>query len=91
MLYIIFEHASGYGIFKVVAQEEIGVLLPEVQEAQTDLARFGKLVKLVAFMPFKSAANALDNINCVSEGERFVCGYVISSLLCVFWLFWHCI
>ncbi|XP_028391508.1 nucleolar protein 56-like [Dendronephthya gigantea] len=68
VLYIIYEHASGYGIFKVVAQEEIGVLLPEVQEAQTDLARFGKLVKLVAFMPFKSAANALDNINCVSEG-----------------------
>ena len=47
------------------------MLLPEVQEAQTDLARFGKLVKLVAFMPFKSAANALDNINCVSEGEWF--------------------
>jgi nucleolar protein 56 len=65
----VYEHASGYGIFKIVAQEEIGVLLPEVQEAQTDLARFGKLVKLVAFMPFKSAANALDNINCVSEGK----------------------
>lgn len=75
VLYIIYEHASGYGIFKVVAQEEIGVLLPEVQEAQTDLARFGKLVKLVAFMPFKSAANALDNINCVSEGKNccFIC------------------
>lgn len=43
-------------------------MLPEVQQAQTDLARFGKLVKLVAFNPFKSAANALDNINCVSEG-----------------------
>jgi nucleolar protein 56 len=45
------------------------VLLPEVQEAQTDLARFGKLVKLVAFFPFKTAANALDNINCISEGN----------------------
>ena len=48
------------------------MLLPEVQEAQTDLARFGKLVKLVAFLPFKSAANALDNINCVSEGKECI-------------------
>jgi len=55
-------------VFKVIAQEEIGVLLPEVQESAGDLARFGKLVKLLAFAPFKSGANALDNINCISEG-----------------------
>lgn len=68
MLYVLYEHASGYAVFKVVSQEEIGVLLPEVQESVTDLSRFGKLVKLVAFSPFKSGANALDNINCISEG-----------------------
>lgn len=68
VLFILYEHASGYAVFKSVAQEEIGVLLPEVQEAQTDLARFGKLIKLVAFSPFKSATNALENINSVSEG-----------------------
>lgn len=67
-MFILYEHASGYAVFKSVAQEEIGVLLPEVQEAQTDLARFGKLIKLVAFSPFKSATNALENINSVSEG-----------------------
>jgi hypothetical protein len=55
-------------VFKVTAQEEVGALLPEVQEAVVDLARFGKLVKLVAFSPFKSGTNALDNINCISEG-----------------------
>lgn len=65
---MLYEHASGYAVFKVTAQEEVGVLLPEVQEAVVDLARFGKLVKLVAFSPFKSGTNALDNINCVSEG-----------------------
>ncbi|CAH3123831.1 unnamed protein product, partial [Porites lobata] len=68
VLYVLYEHASGYAVFKVVSQEEIGVLLPEVQESVTDLSRFGKLVKLAAFSPFKSGANALDNINCISEG-----------------------
>lgn len=65
---MLYEHASGYTIFKVVAQEEVGALLPEVQDSVVDLSRFGKLVKLVAFSPFKSGSNALDNINCVSEG-----------------------
>ena len=55
-------------MFKVIAQEEIGVLLPEVQESVADLSRFGKLVKLAGFSPFKSGTNALDNINCISEG-----------------------
>ena len=58
----------GYAVFKVIAQEEVGVLLPEVQESVVDLSRFGKLVKLVAFGPFKSGANALENMNCISEG-----------------------
>eukprot|EP00959_Pyramimonas_sp_CCMP1952_P209707 4387650-Pyramimonas_sp.AAC.2 len=34
----------------------------------SDLERFGKIVKLVGFKPFTSAANALENINAVSEG-----------------------
>lgn len=68
VLFVLYEHASGYAVFKVIAQEEIGVLLPEVQESVNDLARFGKLVKLSAFSPFKSGTNALDNTNCVSEG-----------------------
>ena len=65
---MLYEHASGYAVFKVIAQEEIGVLLPEVQESVADLSRFGKLVKLASFAPFKSGTNALDNINCISEG-----------------------
>ena len=71
VLYSLFEHAAGYAIFKVNATEEIGALLPEVQESVTDLERFGRLVKLVAFSPFKNAANALENINSISEGLYF--------------------
>ncbi|EDO37115.1 predicted protein [Nematostella vectensis] len=68
VLFVLYEHAAGYALFKVIAQEEVGALLPEVQEAVGDLALFGKLVKLVAFSPFKSGTNALDNVNCISEG-----------------------
>ena len=81
MLYALYEHAAGYAVFKVIAQEEIGVLLPEVQESAGDLARFGKLVKLLAFAPFKSGANALDNINCISEGWYSLCCKVLRTCL----------
>ena len=71
VMYTLFEHASGYAIFKVVAKEEIGALLPQVQESVLDLERFGKVIKLVAFSPFKSAVNALENLNSISEGRYF--------------------
>ena len=35
----------------------------------SDLTRFGKTVKLTAFKPFTSAANALEQINAVSESQ----------------------
>ncbi|XP_002155156.2 nucleolar protein 56 [Hydra vulgaris] len=68
VLYVLFEHAAGYAVFKVISSEDVGALLPEVQEAVLDLERFGRIVKLVAFSPFKTAANALENINSISEG-----------------------
>lgn len=33
------------------------------------MTRFGKVVKLVAFKPFTSAANALEQVNAVSESQ----------------------
>jgi nucleolar protein 56 len=33
------------------------------------MARFGKVCKLTAFKPFASAANALEQINAVSEAQ----------------------
>ena len=35
----------------------------------SDIARFGKTVKLTAFKPFTSAANALEQINAISESQ----------------------
>lgn len=67
--FLLFEAASGYALFEVTALDEIGTSVDAVQASVTDLARFGKAVKLTAFRPFASAANALEQINAVSESQ----------------------
>eukprot|EP00242_Pyramimonas_sp_CCMP2087_P000153 CAMPEP_0198196890 /NCGR_PEP_ID=MMETSP1445-20131203/372_1 /TAXON_ID=36898 /ORGANISM="Pyramimonas sp., Strain CCMP2087" /LENGTH=505 /DNA_ID=CAMNT_0043865937 /DNA_START=312 /DNA_END=1829 /DNA_ORIENTATION=+ len=66
--HVLYESASGYAVFECNATDEIGASAEAVKTAVTDLERFGKIVKLVGFKPFTSAANALENINAVSEG-----------------------
>lgn len=65
---MLFEHASGYAVFRCQDVEDIGSLLSEVQEAVLDFARFGSMITLEAFAPFKTGVNALENINSISEG-----------------------
>ncbi|XP_047112857.1 nucleolar protein 56 [Schistocerca piceifrons] len=67
-LYVLFEHAAGYAIFRVKEFEEVGMLLPQVEASVTDLSRFNQVVKLISFAPFKTASSALENINGISEG-----------------------
>lgn len=67
-LFVLYEHAAGYGLFKVEEFEEVGALLPQVEQSVLDLAKFNSIVKLVAFNPFKTAVAALENANAVSEG-----------------------
>eukprot|EP01137_Pigoraptor_chileana_P005743 Opistho-2@49202 len=68
VLYILYESASGYALFEATETEEIGLELASVQASISDLAKFGKVVKLKAFAPFQSAQAALENINNISEG-----------------------
>ena len=68
-LYVLYEHASGYSLFRVREFEEIGMSLPQVEASVVDLSNFATVVKLVAFHPFQSGINALDNINAISEGN----------------------
>ena len=63
---ILFEHASGYALFKVSGADVVS------QVVQPDFSQFSQLVTLLAFQPFKTAANALDNINNISEGTNAV-------------------
>ena len=65
---VLFEHASGYGLFKVKEFDEIAALTKEVEASVADVSAFNSLVSLAGFYPFKSAGDALANINAVSEG-----------------------
>ena len=77
---VLFEHAAGYALFRCQDVEDIGSLLPEVQEAVMDYSRFTSMVNLEAFSPFKTGANALDNINSISEGSLHHVTYMVFVL-----------
>lgn len=67
--FLLHESALGYALFKVVIQQDAaGLHLKEVQKAGQDLSKFGKMVTLVSFSPWRNAADALSNINDISEG-----------------------
>jgi nucleolar protein 56 len=52
--YLLYEAPMGYSLFKVVHQADtVGNRLKEVQEGVQDLAKFGKMVDLVSFLPFE--------------------------------------
>jgi hypothetical protein len=66
--HVLFESASGYAIFEVKLKEDIAAKSSAVQASMKDLSTFGKMVSLMSFSPFKSAAEALENANDISEG-----------------------
>ncbi|KAJ8414837.1 hypothetical protein AAFF_G00023600 [Aldrovandia affinis] len=55
LLHVLFEHAAGYALFAVREVEEIGMLLPQVEESVLNLGKF-------------NTVGALENINAISEG-----------------------
>ncbi|KAF6262555.1 hypothetical protein COO60DRAFT_1282656 [Scenedesmus sp. NREL 46B-D3] len=68
-LFILYESASGFALFDIKGLDEIGQAADKVQESVSDLQRFGKVAKMAAFKPFASAADALEQINAVSEAQ----------------------
>ena len=82
--HVLFESASGYAIFEVKLTENIGSKSKSVQASFHDLAKFGKMVSLMSFLPFKNAAQALENANDVSEGVSL---WLCSLFECFFVLF----
>lgn len=63
------ETASGYAIFEVKLSDNVGASAEAFQQSISDLSKFGKMVNLLSFSPFKSAAHALENANDLSEGK----------------------
>ncbi|KAL6249522.1 Nucleolar protein 56 [Rhinocladiella similis] len=67
--YLLHEGPMGYSIFKVAHQQDtVGNRLKEVQDSVQDLARFGKMVDLVSFLPFENGKQALEELHDISEG-----------------------
>lgn len=66
--HVIYESAVGYALYEVRLHEEVGQRTRQVQEAINDVTKFGAMVSLKGFLPFRDAAHALENANDVSEG-----------------------
>jgi nucleolar protein 56 len=65
-LFILFETASGFCLFEKEEYDEVSGQLSKIQKAIPSLERFSKMVKLVAYQPFQTAEEALENIMSVS-------------------------
>jgi len=66
--FVLFEHAAGYALFRLQEFEEVATFLPQVEDSVNDVSKFSQVVNLIGFSPFKTAADALANINSISEG-----------------------
>lgn len=67
--FLLHEAAAGYALFRRTEFEEIARSDEETQDALSDPKKFAKMVKLVAFLKFDTAENALEEINAIASGE----------------------
>ena len=56
-LYVLYEHASGYSLFRVKEFEEIGAFVTQVEQSVLDLSKFNSVV-----LSLNLDLNALYNI-----------------------------
>lgn len=68
-MYLLYESAAGYALFKKKEFEEIGENEEEVQASIADLKKFGKIVQMEAWSPFLSAEDALEQVNAIASGS----------------------
>ena len=66
-LFVLYEQASGYGLFELSEFEELAQLHDDVQKSVMDQAKFTSICSMKAFQPFATAVEALENINDVSS------------------------
>lgn len=66
--HVLFESSAGYALFAVKFNEQIAGKTKAVQDSIPNLSKFGKMIELKSFLPFKDAAHALENANDISEG-----------------------
>ena len=71
-LYILFEHASGFAIFRTTEFEEIAIFLPQVRESILNISKFRSNVFFVVFQSFKDKKDALQNMLKSTAGIKYV-------------------
>ena len=64
-----YETASGYCLFEKEEYDETGGSLSAVQKAITSMEKFTKMVTLVAYQPFTTAEEALENITIIASAK----------------------
>lgn len=67
-LYLLYESAAGYCLFKKKEMEDMAETEESVQAAIADVKTFGKLVGLEAWDAFTSAEDALEQVNAIAAG-----------------------
>mmetsp|Transcript_88500 Transcript_88500/g.245857 ORF Transcript_88500/g.245857 Transcript_88500/m.245857 type:complete len:519 (+) Transcript_88500:77-1633(+) len=67
-LHLLYESAAGYALFIKKEFEETAENESEVQEAMQDFKKFNKTVTLHAWVPFKDAEEALQQVNAIAAG-----------------------
>ncbi|GFR01380.1 nucleolar protein 56, partial [Trichonephila clavata] len=68
-LYILFENASGYALFKTAEFEEVAIFVPEVRRSVKDTSKFRSVVQFVSFHKFKNTQKALENMKDIVNGK----------------------
>lgn len=66
---VLFEHATGYSLFRVNEYEEIGSQMPQVAKASLKAPLFNSMVTFIAFQPFKSGQQTLESAEAIIEGK----------------------
>ena len=68
-LYLLYESASGYALFKKEEFDEIVGKISKIQKAAGDIERFSKMVTMQAYSPFTTAEEALENIMAITQNK----------------------
>ena len=65
--YFLFECSLGYALFEVKGYEEVSKNSQEFQQSIMDYKKVSKIIQKVAFMPFKTSEEALENTKAVND------------------------
>ena len=67
--YFLYECSLGYALFEILGYEEVSQNAEEFQQSIMDYKKVSKIIKKIAFMPFKTSEQALENTKMVNDCE----------------------